>query len=322
MRLVVLLFAFASSASAASVTFTPALPREGERVTAIVQGYSSCGGVRDLSVRVEGRTIYLHGRTYGCHGLVPYTASITFDAPAAGVYGVEYSTTFAVTSEIFETENRLVVRGATCDFAESLSANARYLPLGDPLRLEWCDAGDATYRVYHARTARGPFSLVAETGGTSYQATPAAAGDEYYFVEARQPDVATRTATVRTTVTGSPCGDTPTSLCLGGRFVLSSAWSHGIGGLVFSGYGRAQRLTNDSAAFWFFDRDNIDITVKVINACDSPLPRYWVFVSGMTNVGVHVSVSDTKRLVSKTYVSPDGATFATVLDTNAFATCP
>lgn len=325
------LFFFASTASAGSVTLTPAVARAGERVTATVQGWSACGGVRDLSVRVEGRTIYLHGRLYACHGLVPYTASIAFDAPAAGVYSVEYSTTFGFdTIQHLEAENRLVVRGETCDFETSLSVNELYLPLGEPLRLEWCEVDGAAYRVFHARTASGPFSVVAEVpaGRTAYQVTPIAAGNGYYFVEARSSGLAIRTATVRTTVTDSLCSDTPTSLCLAGRFMISAAWSRGSGASIMGGEGRVLRLTNNTVAFWFFSRENVEVTVKVIDACGSPSPSYWVFASGMTNVAVDLEVVDTKVLPPslgakryRRYFNADGTPFATILDTSAFP-CP
>ena len=45
-------------------------------------------------------------------------------------------------------------------------------------------------------------------------------------------------------------------------------------------------------------------------------------MSGLTNVGVTVTVTDTKTGAVKTYNSPINKTFAPVLDTSAFATCP
>ena len=50
--------------------------------------------------------------------------------------------------------------------------------------------------------------------------------------------------------------------------------------------------------------------------------RYWVFAAGLTNVHVDLTVTDTQTGQIKTYINPQGRTYVTILDTNAFATCP
>ena len=42
----------------------------------------------------------------------------------------------------------------------------------------------------------------------------------------------------------------------------------------------------------------------------------------MTNVKVDVTVTDTKTGQVKTYTNPQGRVFRTILDTQAFNTCP
>lgn len=108
-------------------------------------------------------------------------------------------------------------------------------------------------------------------------------------------------------------------LCLNqGRFEVKVTWTTSTG----TGAGQAIQLTDESGFFTFFDPSNVELTVKILNGCGLSRPRYWVFMSGLTNVGVQVTVTDTKTGQVKTYNNPRDRTFAPVLDTNAFNTCP
>jgi hypothetical protein len=79
-------------------------------------------------------------------------------------------------------------------------------------------------------------------------------------------------------------------------------------------------LTADTAAFWFFRPDNLELMVKLLDAC--PLDqRFWVFAAGLTDVGVELTVEDTVAGVSRPYANQRGTPFAPVQDTAAFATC-
>ncbi len=84
--------------------------------------------------------------------------------------------------------------------------------------------------------------------------------------------------------------------------------------------GGAVGLTGDSGSFWFFDPANVELTVKVLDAC-ALAGRSWVFLSGLTDVEVEVTVEDTATGLTKSYRHARGKPFAPVLDTNAFATC-
>jgi CSLREA domain-containing protein len=110
------------------------------------------------------------------------------------------------------------------------------------------------------------------------------------------------------------------TLCLnGGRFRATATWKTPQGA---SGPAQGVALTDDSGYFWFFDPENVELTVKVLNACVPPFNRFWVFISGLTNLEVTVTVVDTATGTVKTYTNPQGRVFRTRLDTNAFATCP
>lgn len=80
-------------------------------------------------------------------------------------------------------------------------------------------------------------------------------------------------------------------------------------------------LTDDSGYLFFFDPSNVELTIKVLNGCPVN-SRYWVFVSGLTNVGVTVTVTDTRNGETRTYANAAGRVFRTRLDSSAFDTCP
>jgi CSLREA domain-containing protein len=87
-----------------------------------------------------------------------------------------------------------------------------------------------------------------------------------------------------------------------------------------TGSGQAVQLTPDTGYFWFFSPSNVEVTIKVLNGCGFN-QRFWVFLSGLTNVEVTVTVTDVVTGATKTYTNPQGRTFRTVLDTSAFASC-
>jgi hypothetical protein len=88
-----------------------------------------------------------------------------------------------------------------------------------------------------------------------------------------------------------------------------------------SGNGQQVSLTSDSALFWFFNSDNIEMVVKVLDGCGVN-GHYWVFMGGLTNVGVQATVTDVATGMARTYTNTEGIAFQPIQDTLAFATCP
>jgi len=114
------------------------------------------------------------------------------------------------------------------------------------------------------------------------------------------------------------CTSNSTTLCLnGGRFKVQATWNTG----TSSGAAQVVSQDGDSGQFYFFNPDNIELTVKVLNACSSN-DRFWVFASGLTNVEVRITVTDTQAGRARQYFNPLGKAFAPVQDVSAFATCP
>ena len=122
-------------------------------------------------------------------------------------------------------------------------------------------------------------------------------------------------------VTLPDCLPGDTTLCLqNGRFEVTANWEDPEGHV---GPAFANQISGDSGELWFFQPNNVELLVKVLDGCQVPgLESYWVFAAGLTNVGVEITVTDTETDLTWTYDNPVGDTFDPVLDTGAFHTCP
>lgn len=79
--------------------------------------------------------------------------------------------------------------------------------------------------------------------------------------------------------------------------------------------------SDDSALFWFFDPDNWEVMVKLLDGC--PInDHFWVFAAATTNVEYELVVIDRFTSLETSYFNPLGNQAAAVTDTQAFATCP
>ena len=117
----------------------------------------------------------------------------------------------------------------------------------------------------------------------------------------------------------APCVADTTTLCLNdSRFQVQAQWFAPDGR---SGAGQVIPLTEDTGAFWFFSANNVEVVIKVLNAC-SVNSRYWTFAGGLTNVDVTLTVTDTQTGAVKTYTNAQGTPFPPIQDTSAFAACP
>ena len=107
-------------------------------------------------------------------------------------------------------------------------------------------------------------------------------------------------------------------LCLNqNRFEVEVDWTTA----TSSGTGQPVAITADTGYFWFFDKANIELVVKVLDACGIN-NSYWVFAGGLTDQGATVRVTDTTTGTVKTYTNKRGTKFAPVQDTSAFSSCP
>jgi hypothetical protein len=117
------------------------------------------------------------------------------------------------------------------------------------------------------------------------------------------------------------CTPSPTATCLtDDRFKVRTKWrtqfgTRNAGNVVPFG-------SDDSGMFYFFNPNNWEMLLKVLNACDLNPPRFWVFSAATTNVEFTLTVTDTETQQVKTYFNPLGNPAQPIQDTSAFATCP
>ncbi|MCP4661928.1 MAG: hypothetical protein GY856_41525 [bacterium] len=109
-------------------------------------------------------------------------------------------------------------------------------------------------------------------------------------------------------------------LCLAGeRFQISLSWRDFDG---ISGVGHPVDVRSDNAGlFWFFSPENWEILVKVLDGCGIN-QRFWIFAAATTNVEFTLTAVDLASGAEQTYSNPLGNTADTIIDTDAFATCP
>jgi hypothetical protein len=99
------------------------------------------------------------------------------------------------------------------------------------------------------------------------------------------------------------CIPSATSLCLrGGRFKVAVTWRSPAAG---TGNGTALPFSNDTGYFWFFDRANPELAVKVLDGT-ALNGRFWVFFGGLTDQEYTITVTDLTTNRMETYFNPLG----------------
>ncbi|MGH7486706.1 MAG: hypothetical protein ACREMY_14065, partial [bacterium] len=118
------------------------------------------------------------------------------------------------------------------------------------------------------------------------------------------------------------CIASATTLCIDDsagdkRYQVQVAFATTQGG-GSSGSGHSIPLSSLGVAhgglFWFFSADNPELLIKVLNTCSFDT-HHWVFASAGTNVGVTITVKDTKTGFQHVYTNPDIHTMEPIQDT-------
>ncbi len=106
------------------------------------------------------------------------------------------------------------------------------------------------------------------------------------------------------------------TLCLeNGRFRVRLDWEKADDEI---GSGSALPLSGDTGLFWFFEPDNIEIVIKVLDGCAVNGHR-WVFAGGLTDVAVKMTVVDVQTGATRDYVNGLGRPFRPIKDTGFFS---
>jgi glucose/arabinose dehydrogenase len=108
-------------------------------------------------------------------------------------------------------------------------------------------------------------------------------------------------------------------VCLvGDRYQVAVEWRTAAG---VRGLAQPLLITGNTGAFTFFGPDNVEVVVKVLDAC-AQFERYWVFAAGLTNVETRLTATDTATGAQRVYETALGQVYPLIVDTDAFATCP
>lgn len=114
------------------------------------------------------------------------------------------------------------------------------------------------------------------------------------------------------------CASGADTLCLaGGRFEVSASFASWTSGPAPA---FAEPLTAGSGMFWFFAPDNLELFVKIVDACVE-FDHFWMFAAGLTNLEVELKVRDLWADQEEVYTNPLGSGFQLIRDTGSFATC-
>lgn len=121
-------------------------------------------------------------------------------------------------------------------------------------------------------------------------------------------------------VAGGPCEADAQTLCLNvdGRFQVRATFEapDGASGAATT-FDLAQR---DSGIFYFFNVDNPEMLVKVLDGCGIN-DRFWVLFAATTDVQFTLTVTDTLTGLFKVYENPQGQRADSVIDIDAFPSC-
>ncbi|MEM7051502.1 MAG: hypothetical protein AAF604_17680 [Acidobacteriota bacterium] len=110
------------------------------------------------------------------------------------------------------------------------------------------------------------------------------------------------------------CVTQGTDLCLRQRFRIRTLWRDPRTGR--SGTARAAAVTAETGSFWFFDQDNLELFVKILDG--RPVNgRHWMFWTGLTDLELWMVVEDTLTGTAETYYNPP-ATLPAQADTRTF----
>lgn len=251
----------------------------------------------------------------------PWTFSRTFNA--AGTFGYHCSIHGLPGQFMFGT---VIVQGGPPEAPSGLQAQATST---SEISLAWTDnsSNETGFRI-ERRTVDGTFQEVATAGaGATGAAVPGMSPSTFYLFRVRAAG-ADGTFSGYSNEAGAaalgeiaPCVSGAETLCLnGGRFRVEVDFRSSLG----PGQGKAVSLPSapDSGLFYFFSAANIEMLIKVLNACVDPFNHYWVFYAATTNVEFAVVVTDTMAGQTRGYFNPLGQTAPPVQDVEAFATCP
>jgi hypothetical protein len=100
------------------------------------------------------------------------------------------------------------------------------------------------------------------------------------------------------------CVPSPDTLCLaGGRFAVTVDWTDQR--TLDSGIGVAVPGSERTGYFWFFNAENVELVVKILDAT-AISGNWWVFYGALSDVAYRITVHDTVTRLGQSYDNPPG----------------
>ncbi|MYH24305.1 MAG: PKD domain-containing protein, partial [Holophagales bacterium] len=126
----------------------------------------------------------------------------------------------------------------------------------------------------------------------------------------------TRVFLVQASEPAGTCEPDSGTLCLrDSRYAITVDWwrADGTGGTA----GVVHEGTNDSGLFRFFDEDNWEVLIKVLDGCPAN-GHVWVYGASPTDLGYAIRVTDTVSEAVREYRNDAGAAATAIADATAF----
>ena len=174
------------------------------------------------------------------------------------------------------------------------------------------DTQTGLVRVYHNRAGdvRGMADTSAFPAALPTQPAPSPIREVRTF----NPSPVAPVAETGPAQSPSACVTGPNALCLGSRFQVEVTWRNASNGAI--GTAGAIPGIGSTGYFWFFDPENVELVVKVLDGT-ALNGKFWVFYGSLSDVESWVKVTDTQTGKVKTYHNMPGS-LANLADTSAF----
>ncbi len=215
---------------------------------------------------------------------------VIFDVRLSAAAGSPVTVAYATRDGAAKAGEDYTATEGTLRFPAGSTSRRIRVPVTDDARYE---AAPETFTL----TLRRPVNATLAGGGESLMATGTILDDDDPQAE-------------------GPCVADALTRCLrDSRYAVTVDWRNAVGQ---SGAGRvASEGTDDSALFTFFDRDNWEVLIKVLDGC-SVNGHAWVYGASTTDLGYVIRVTDTATGAVKEYHNEPGLRAPAITDVTAF----
>jgi hypothetical protein len=180
--------------------------------------------------------------------------------------------------------------------------------------LKVTDTQTGAVRLYHNRA--GDTRGLADTTAFAPTATAAPPLTPIQEIRTLTPTAVAPAIENPAAVSPSACVPGPNALCFFDRFQVEVSWHNQNNGATGVGTVVPTGATASTGSFWFFDADNVELVLKVLDG-RTLNGKFWIFYGSLSDVEYQVKVTDTQTGQVKVYHNRPGS-LAGLTDTAAF----